>query len=53
MIHFCHPLHDCSLLLAGIKGKPPLTPAAVQAVFPEALAEEKTSVVNIPFTQEI
>ena len=44
----CQLLLDCSLHLAGVKGVPasfaydssqtPLTPAAVQAFFPEALA---------------
>ena len=51
MIHSCHLLPDCSLHLAGLKGSPPLTPAAVQAFLPEALAG-KMSFVNIPFTQD-
>jgi len=50
MIHSCHLLPDCSLRLAGLKGSPPLTPAADQAVFLEALAG-KLSTVNVPFTQ--
>jgi hypothetical protein len=50
MIHSCHLLPDFSLRLAGLKGNPPLTPAAAQAVFPEALAG-KISVVKVPFTQ--
>jgi hypothetical protein len=51
MIHSCHPLHDYSLRLAGIKGSSPLTPAAPQAVFLEALAG-KMSIVKVPFTQD-
>ena len=51
MIHSCHLLLDFSLRLAGLKGSPSLTPAAAQAVFPEALAG-KLSVVNAPFTQD-
>jgi len=51
MIHSCHLLHDFSLPLAGIKGRSPLTPAAAQAVFLEALAG-KMSVVKTPFTQD-
>ena len=48
---FCHPPFEYSLCLAGFKGKPPLTPAAPQALGPEALAE-KTFVVKVPFTQD-
>ena len=51
MTHSCHLLLDFSLRLAGLKGSPSLTPAAAQAVFPEALAG-KLSVVNAPFTQD-
>lgn len=51
MSYFCHPLPECSLRLAGLKGKPLLAPAAPQAVGPESLAE-KTLVVKIPFTQD-
>jgi len=50
MIHSCHLLPDCSLRLAGLKGSPPLTPAAAQAVFLETLAG-KLSTVIVPFTQ--
>jgi hypothetical protein len=50
MIHSCHLLPKYSLRLAGLKGNPPLTPAAAQAFLPEALTG-KISVVNVPFTQ--
>lgn len=50
MIHSCHLLPAFSHRLAGLKGSPPLTPAAAQAVFPEVLAG-KLSVVKVPFTQ--
>jgi len=51
MSGFSHPLPEFSLRLAGLKGKPPLTPAAPQAAGSEALAE-KTFVVKVPFTQD-
>jgi len=51
MINSCHLLPNCSLRLAGIKGRSPLTPAAPQALFQEALAG-KMSIVKVPFTQD-